>query len=286
MEIDIAFAAEARVGEGPTWDAGNGDGTLHWVDILAGRVHTSDPSTGRSSTIETGTLVGAALPRRAGGFVAATSFGFAKLDAGGSFRDELRILPDGIRMNDAKCDRAGRLWAGSTEMDFASGRGALHALAPDWSTEVILDGLTLPNGLDWSPDDSVLYLADTIERVVLAFDFDLEDPGISGSRTLIEFGHADGLPDGLTVDADGCLWIAMWEGGRIVRVSPDGEVLAEIAVPVHQPTSCAFGGPDLDVLYVTTAREGLEVGAGDPAGSVLAVTGLGVQGRQPTFFAG
>ncbi|MFF2850894.1 SMP-30/gluconolactonase/LRE family protein [Streptomyces sp. NPDC058001] len=280
----IVFPGKARVAEGPVWDAGAR--RLHWVDIPAGHLHTGDPVTGRTSSLALPTQVGAAVPRRGGGFVAATSEGFASVDTEGSMTVRRAILLDSERMNDAKCDQYGRLWAGSTTMDFHHGKGALHVLMPDWTSRVVLEGLTLPNGLGWSPDGHTFYLADSMAGEIYAFDADPEGSGLTRRRTLFRTpGHA-GMPDGLTVDAAGCLWVALWGGDRVVRISPDGDVLGELPLPVHQPSSCTFGGPGLDVLYVTSAREGLDLADDDPAGSVFAFDRVDAVGLPATAFAG
>ncbi|MFE7353129.1 SMP-30/gluconolactonase/LRE family protein [Streptomyces sp. NPDC057543] len=285
MTARIAIPGRARVGEGPVWDAGLR--RLHWVDIPAGHIHSSDPATGRTTTLRLPTQVGAAVPRRAGGFVTATAQGFASVDTDGSMTTRCALLPDGERMNDAKCDRHGRFWAGSTAMDFRPGGGALRVLLPDWTSRVVLEGLALPNGLDWSPDGRVFYLADSIAGEIYAFDTTDGDPWISRRRTLFRLPAHTGMPDGLTVDAAGCLWVAVWGGARVVRISPDGDLLGEIPLPVRQPSSCAFGGPRLDTLYVTSARDGLELPDDDPAGSVFVVDEVGgVVGLPSATFAG
>jgi sugar lactone lactonase YvrE len=258
---------------------------LHWVDIMAGSIHTSDVTTGHTETSTVPTLVGAAVPRHAGGFVAATAEGFASVDAG-VLDTRLAFLPDGSRMNDAKCDSHGRLWAGSTAMDFRRGEGYLHVLLPDWTTRVVLDGLMLPNGLGWSPDERTFYLIDTFAAELYAFNTSLNGLVLARRRVLYVFPAEMGMPDGLTVDSTGCLWIAMWGGARVVRISPDGDLLATIEMPAQQPSSCAFGGRDLDTLYVTSAREGLDLAADDPDGSVFALAGLGVAGLPPAVFGG
>lgn len=286
MAIDIAVAipAAARVGEGPFWDPGTG--RLHWVDILAGTIHTSDPNSPGQHVITLPTLVGAAVPKVSGGFVAATTEGFTDVSPDGTWATPVSVLPPGQRMNDAKCDPAGRLWAGSTDMDFAPGRGAMHVLTPDWRTEQILDDLILPNGLGWSPDGRTFYLIDTIAGEVNAFDVRPDQLAPTNRRLLARIPDSTGLPDGMTIDADGCLWIALWGGSRLIRVSPEGRTLIEIPMPVAQPSSCTFGGSDLDVLYVTTAREGLDLSPDDIAGSVLAVRGLGSCGLPGRRFGG
>lgn len=287
VDISVAVADTARVGEGPFWDGGTGQ--LYWVDILAGAVNSYTPASGERSRIVLATMVGAAVPRAGGGLVAATREGFAEAGADGVWRTRLAMLADGHRMNDAKCDASGRLWSGSTQLEFHAGEGALHVLTPDWTCRTVLAGLTLPNGLDWSPDGRTFYLVDSIAAEVYAYDVTDDGLGLARRRTLVRFGEADGLPDGMAVDADGCLWIAMWGGSRVVRLDPEGEFIAAIPLPVKQPSSVAFGGPRLDVLFVTTAREGLEptmITADALDGSVLAVRGHGATGRPATRFGG
>jgi len=161
-------------------------------------------------------------------------------------------------------------------------------LRPDWTVHTALEGLTLPNGLGWSTDDRTFYLADTMEHVLWAFDFDPESAVLGKRRVLRTFDDSGGMPDGLCVDASGRIWLAMWGGGRIAVLAPDGRLLTEIAVPVRQPSSCAFAGRDLDVLCVTSARDGLGLADDDPAadGSVLAIMGTGGRGVLAVPFAG
>lgn len=285
VSVRTLIPAAAAVGEGPVWDAAAE--RLLWVDITGGRVHTSTMD-GATSTFQTSTLVGAVAPRRAGGMVAATREGFAVITPDGVVEDRLPMLPDGQRMNDAKCDSRGRLWAGSTDVSFAEGKGALHLLQRDWTVRTVLEGLTLPNGLGWSTDDRTFYLADTMEHVLWAFDFDPETAALRRQRPLRRFEASQGLPDGLCVDASDRLWLAMWGSGRVLVLAPDGQVLDEVVVPVRQPSSCAFAGRDLDVLCITSAREGLGLAGDDPApdGSVLAATGTRAKGMPGVPFAG
>jgi len=285
LSVGTLIPAAAEVGEGPVWDPAAE--RLVWVDIPAGLVHTSSLA-GTTSTIRTSTTVGAVALRRAGGLVAATREGFAVIGTDGHLENKLTVLRSGHRMNDAKCDSRGRFWAGSTEMSFASGQGALHVLAPDWTVRTALEDLTLSNGLGWSTDDRTFYLADTLEHVLWAFDFDPDTAALSRRRALRTFADSQGMPDGLCVDAADRVWLAMWGGSRVLALAPDGAVLMEVAVPVRQPTSCAFAGPGLDVLCVTSAREGLGLADDDPApdGSVLSITGTGARGVASVPFAG
>ena len=281
ITVRTAARAAATIGEGPFWSAGSG--RLHWVDIPAGRIHTTDPARATTETVSVPTWVGAAIPR-ADGFVAATMEGFATV-VDGVLDTRLSLLESGLRSNDAKCDRSGRLWAGTNAIDFAAGAGTLRVLEPDWTTRVVLDGLTLPNGMGWSPDDATFYLIDTFNHVVWAFDFELAAGTLRNQRALHRF-DPPAQPDGMCVDTEGRLWIAIWGGAQLVQLSPAGEVLRTIAMPVQQPSSCAFGGPDLTTLYVTSARDGLEVGDDAPDGSVFAITGLGATGLPVSGFAG
>lgn len=288
-DVTVLVSARASVGEGPHWNAELG--ALHWVDIPAGALYTSIPATnespGRTSVVALPTTLGAAVPRRDGGFVAATGEGFAAVDTAGAWSTRVPLLGDGYRMNDAKCDPAGRLWAGSTAEDFTPGRGALHVLYPDWSTEVVLDGLTLPNGLGWSPDARRMYLADTYAHRVYAFDVDPVTAAVSRQRVLVDFTDTGDLPDGLCVDAAGHLWIAMWGGGRLLRCGPDGTIGIDLRVPVRQPSSCGFIGARLDRLCVTSALAGLTGrDARTPNGCVLAISGLPAPGLPVARFAG
>ncbi|TDV38562.1 SMP-30/gluconolactonase/LRE family protein [Actinophytocola oryzae] len=281
MTVEVAVPARARVGEGPHWD--ERENCLYWVDILAGHIHTTTLSDGVTRTVRLPTLVGAAVPRLRGGFVAATASGFAEVDTDGTYRPRHDLLSEHHRMNDAKCDPRGRLWAGSTHVDFEAGRGALHVLDTDWRTHVVLDGLTLPNGMGWSQDGREFYLIDSIERQVLAFDVDLDTAELGARRVVTTFPGDAGLPDGMCVDAEGTLWIAMWGGHELRRIDRHGRTLTHVPVPVEQPSSCAFGGAN---LFVTSASEDLDIPADTPDGSVLRVTGLGVTGTPGVAFAG
>jgi sugar lactone lactonase YvrE len=282
VQVTVAVRAAARVGEGPVWDAQMR--RLLWVDIPAGFVHSSSIDTGETTTARLPTQVGAVAPSATGGLVVACQEGFGFVADEGRFEVRRPVLRDGERMNDAKCDAAGRFWAGSTAMDFDAGRGALHVLRPDWSTDILLDGLTLPNGMGWSPDSRTFYLTDTVAHAIYAFDFDLARAALSARRTLIEFAEPDGMPDGLCVDSDGWLWVAMWGGGRVLRVSPAGEIRTEIALPVRQPSSCAFAGAELDLLCVTSASDGLDLDDNALDGSVFRVSGTGSAGLPQAGF--
>jgi sugar lactone lactonase YvrE len=258
MEVELVLDAHAEVGEGPAWDAEGG--RLLWVDITGRLVHLYDPTTGSDRSIDVGQHVGAAAPRAAGGLVLALRGGFGVLDLESgrvqAIGDTEASNPDN-RMNDGKCDRAGRFWAGSMSYSETGTAGSLYRLDHDHSVARVLTGVGLSNGLGWSPDDRVMYHIDSLAGTVWVHDFDAESGSISNRRPLVEVPKDQGTPDGMTVDVEGCLWVAFWGGGAVRRYGLDGTLLEEVRLPVRQVSCCAFGGPDQGDLYVTTAARGL-----------------------------
>jgi sugar lactone lactonase YvrE len=249
---------QTLLGEGARWDARRGE--LLVVDILAGRVYrgrvADDGGLSLVRAYQLPGTVGAVAPVQDDqGWVLAAGRGFAYLSPDGSLRPLAEVAPAGTRMNDAACDPQGRFWAGTLADDHHAGGGALYRLDANGHTEVMLDGLTISNGLGWSPDGATMYLVDTGPRVVHAFTFDAEGGTISDGRVLTTVAEEVGGPDGMTVDADGDLWVAIYGGGRVHRYAPDGELRQVLLVPAKQSTSCAFAGPGLHRLYVTTATE-------------------------------
>jgi sugar lactone lactonase YvrE len=263
-------------GEGPIWDGG--PGRLFWVDMLAGDVMSWEPPDGPIERRHVATVAAAIRPRQAGGLVVATQRGFALL-GGGS--DGVIPLADAfddpsLRMNDGGCDPQGRFYCGSMAYDSAPGRASLYRLDTDHSVHVVLRGVTISNGLVWSLDGSTVYYIDTPTQRVDVFDFDATESTFSNRRTVVEIPKDDGEPDGMTIDADGCLWVALWGGAAVHRYSPQGRLDAVVDVPVSQVSSCAFGGPNLDELYITTSREGR--GEREPQAGALFMSRPGVRG--------
>lgn len=256
---ELVLDAHADVGESPVWDIRASQ--LIWIDVTAGAIHRFDPASGLDRSVAVGRHVGAAALRQKRGLVLAVREGFALTDSGDD--DTLPLAPiledePCLRMNDGKCDAAGRFWAGSMayDTDRGAGAGALYRLGPDGIATAQLRGVTLSNGLDWSPDSRTLYYIDSPSGGVDAIDFDLADGRLGRRSRLVD--SPDGcLPDGMTVDADGALWVAWFGGGRISRYSPEGKLDRTIAVPASQVTNCAFGGSDLKDLYITSAAYGL-----------------------------
>ncbi|WP_180687252.1 SMP-30/gluconolactonase/LRE family protein [Streptomyces gossypiisoli] len=275
---EVAVRAEATLGEGPTWDAAAG--RLIWIDILGSRLHTYDPATGRRATRTTPQHVGAAKPRANGGLVLNLRDGVGLLDPDGTFRWLHHDPVPGRRANDAAVAPDGALWAGTMRYDEAPGGGTLSRVAPDGSVSVVLDDVAVSNGTGWSPDGRLMYYIDSPTRRIDVFD--AVDGRVANRRPLAEIEEGAGFPDGLAVDADGCVWVALWDGGAVRRYTPRGELDRVITLPTPRVTACAFGGPDLSDLYITTARVGLD--APHPvAGSLLVIPGAGKGLAQPAF---
>ncbi|MEV5727602.1 MULTISPECIES: SMP-30/gluconolactonase/LRE family protein [Streptomyces] len=275
---EVAVRAEATLGEGPTWDAA-GDRLL-WIDILGSRLHTYEPATGRRTVRTTEQHIGAVKPRAGGGLVLNLRDGVGLLDPDGAFRWLHHEPVPGRRANDAAVAPDGALWAGTMRYDEAPGGGTLSRLTGDGTVDVVLDDVTVSNGTGWSPDGRLMYYVDTPTRRIDVFD--VEGTRVTGRRPLAEIEEGAGFPDGLTVDAEGCVWVALWDGGAVRRYTPGGELDRVVPLPAPRVTACAFGGTDLRDLYVTTARVGLT--APHPlAGSLLVIPGAGQGLPQPAF---
>ncbi len=271
--------------EGPRWHEERRE--LLWVDILGRRFHratlTADGGPGQIRTIEVDRPVGAVAPAERGGYVLAAGQGFLFVDESGSVR-ELAQPEAGhadVRMNDGACDPQGRFWAWTMAYDESPGAGTLYRLELDGSCKTMLTGLTISNGIGWSPDGRTMYLCDSGVATVEAFDFDGATGVIGGRRTLIHLDQPGVAPDGLTVDDEGDIWVGLYGGWSVRCYGPDGSLRSSVEIPAAQATSCAFGGGDRKTLFVTTGRERLEEAAlaeQPDAGRVFAVTGLGVSG--------
>ncbi|MCW8381917.1 SMP-30/gluconolactonase/LRE family protein [Streptomyces justiciae] len=275
---EVAVRAEATLGEGPTWDAATG--RLLWLDILGARLHTYDPATGHRTVRVTDQHVGAAKPRANGGLVLNLRDGVALLDPDDTFRWLHHEPVPGRRANDAAIAPDGSLWAGTMRYDEAPGGGTLTRFTPDGTAETVLDDVAVSNGTGWSPDGRLMYYIDSPTRRVDVFDHDAGK--VSNRRPFAEIEDGAGFPDGLTVDADGCVWVALWDGGAVRRYTPEGSLDRVITLPTPRVTACVFGGKDLTDLYITTARVGLET-PHPVAGSLLVVPGAGKGLQQPSF---
>jgi len=289
MNCELAFDVRLELGEGPLWD----DRTqrLLFVDIMRGHIHEFDPASGRDRIVNVGRPVGCIALTEKGDWIAAASDGFYRVDprSGGVVRmvaieAELRDN----RMNDGYVDARGRFWAGTMGMGGAREKGTLYRLDPDGRVRRMLGPVSISNGLDWSPDNRTFYYTDLALSRIDQFDFDLATGAIKNRRPFVEFPVEIGYPDGLIVDAEGFVWVALWEGGSLHRYSPDGRLDLIVPVPASQTTKCAFGGKDLQDLYVTSAWVGLDAAARAQqphAGSLFRVR-PGVSGKKINRYAG
>ncbi|MCU0568211.1 MAG: SMP-30/gluconolactonase/LRE family protein [Oculatellaceae cyanobacterium Prado106] len=247
------LTVRARLGEGPCWI--EAEQCLYWVDIYNHRVHRLHPATGEHRFFEVGEVVGCVAPAGNHRLILALRHRLAFLDTQtGEITPALTIedAPPGGRFNDGKCDPAGRFWVGMTGNQKPLGR--LYRYDPDGTLQILETGLTIPNGLGWSPDQKTFYLTDSFVRKIYAYDFDVERGSITDRRTWVNLSDETFEPDGLAIDQEGCIWSAMWNGWCIIRFDPEGREMTRIKLPVQRPTSCTFGQGQ---LYITTASVGL-----------------------------
>jgi len=284
LVADLIDNAGALLGEGPTWVCARQ--TLVWVDILAGVVHFADGSGRRIREYAVGQVVGAALPIDGGGLLLAVRDGFLTMGADGGIEPLLPFLHDGqqMRMNDAKCDPRGRAFAGSMHEGEIGLLGALYRLDDGPTATVVIDSVTVSNGLDWSPDATCMYYVDSPTRRVDTFRYDVEDGHLDKRRTLTTFNGADGVPDGLCTDETGAIWVGLHGGGAVARITPNGNLDTIIRVPCSLVTSCAFGGSDGGTLFITSATLGLDdvQRAAEPHAGALFAVRPGVTGPPAT----
>lgn len=282
MRAERITDSVAYHGEGPVWSPSWGG--LRWVDMLAGDVLSlgADGSIGRRHV---DTVVAVLRPRRGGGAVLGIERGFALEDPNGLIT---RLDPlwahDRVRMNEGGCDPDGRFYCGSMAYDRTPGAGNVYRLDPDRSVRVVVAGVTISNGIDWSPDGTLAYYNDTETGRVDVFD-DEREAGLVNRRPFVTIDPDDGVPDGLTVDAEGGIWVALNGGGAVHRYDPDGTRSAVVELPVRKVTACTFGGDDLDELYITTSREDLAPDDEPMAGSLFRAE-VGVRGRPVRAFDG
>jgi len=290
LVIERAVDCHNALGEGVTWCPRRR--VLWWVDVLAGVVHEWDPSVGRHIAYPTpfrrvGSL---ALGQQSGLALAPERGLFAWEPGSGATRLLVEVEADrpANRLNDGRCDRAGRFWVGSMHDSQFVPEGSLYRIGGDLRSACVERDIVIPNSIAFSPDDRTFYFADTRRYAIWAYDFQLSEGVITNRRLFVDFGRGPGRPDGSCVDADGCLWNATYAGGQIVRYRPDGRVDRVIDLPVSHPTCCCFGGADLDVMFVTSARFPLDAHqqTAEPlAGSMLAFR-PGVRGLPEPAFAG
>ncbi|MEH2143918.1 SMP-30/gluconolactonase/LRE family protein [Nostoc sp.] len=279
--------ARARLGEGPIWDSSQN--LLYWVDVYNHRVHQFHPTTGKNSFFDVGDVVGAIATAGADRLIMVLRDHLAFLNTQtGVVTPILEIesnLPNN-RFNDGKCDSQGRFWFGSMS-SLEKPQASLYRYDSDGSLHVMETGLTVSNGLGWSPDEKTFYLTDSPHKKIYAYDFNSVTGNISNRRICVDLTNESFYPDGLTIDSEGNIWSAMWDGWYVIRFNPKGEEILRIKLPVQLPTSCTFGGEDLQTLYITTASVGLsqaEIEKSFSSGDLFAlqtdVTGLPTYGFQ------
>jgi sugar lactone lactonase YvrE len=288
-EVRCVVDLRATVGEGPVWD--DRALVLWWVDIKTPRLFRFDPASGENRAWPMPERIGCVIPREAGGLVGAFKTGFKWIDPKtGTVTPITDPEPDrtGNRFNDGKCDRFGRLFAGTMDDAEVESTGTLYRLDPDLRVHVVRRGVQLSNGLDWSPDDRLMYYTDSPRRLIWVYDYDRDRGVLANERVFARIPDDAGVPDGLCVDAEGFVWSAHWGGSRITRYAPDGGIDRVLEMPVPQPSSCTFGGPGLATLYVTSAAIGMTEAdfAKAPHGGGLFAVEVGVRGQPVSRFAG
>jgi sugar lactone lactonase YvrE len=287
-EIRCVVDARAEVGEGPVWD--DRTNVLWWVDIKGRRLFGFDPASGQNRAWPMPEQIGCVVPRQSGGLIGGFQTGFKAIDAEtGEVTPIVDPEPDrpANRFNDGKCDRHGRLFAGTMDDAEVEPTGTLYRLDPDHSVHVMRLDVSVSNGLDWSPDDRTMYYTDSPRRVIWSYDYDPASGAMANERVFARIAPDAGVPDGLCIDAEGFVWGAHWGGWRVTRYAPDGSIDRVLEMPVRQPSSCAFGGPDLATLYVTSAAFGMTEAdlAQAPHGGLFAIE-AGVRGLPAGRFAG
>lgn len=276
------------LGESAVWSTA--ESALYWVDIRHPAIRRWNSRTGQTDSWTMPELVGSIALRRDGGLLVALRRSLAFFDPASGALEHVAAPEEDrpqMRFNDGRCDRRGRFWAGTMNNDTRAPEGALYRLDATHRLVKIADGFSIPNSLAWSPDGTTLYFADSLRYAISAYDFEPETGELGAQRPFAQT-QSPSIPDGSTVDAEGYLWNAEYDGWRVVRYAPDGSVDRIVELPVQRPTSCAFGGPNLDLLYITTATQRLTAGelARQPlAGAVLAIE-PGVRGLPEPAYIG
>ncbi len=254
-KAELEFQIQAELGEGPLWDHINK--RLFWVDILGQKLHMYDPATGENTAFQMPSAIGTVVAKDLNSVVVALVDGIYVFDL---IEEELELLSDveaeltGNRFNDGKCDPNGNLWVGSMPWEQGLPTGNLYRVDPKGEAIMMKDSVSISNGIVWSSDAKTMYYIDSPTSKIMAFDFNPEDASISNERVAVHVSEEDGTPDGMAIDENDNLWVGLWNGDAIAQYDPrSGKMISKVEVPAHNVTACAFGGPDLDILYITTA---------------------------------
>jgi L-arabinonolactonase len=289
VKINRVDTEHCLVGEGPLWDVA--EQALYFVDIVRRKVHRYDPASGLTRSWDVPNVIGSMALREGGGAVVALKDGVhaLDLDSGATSPIALPTQAPRVQFNDGKVDRRGRFVVGSGDSDLKDTQyvGTLYSLGADGKLTALDQGIAIANGPCWSPDDKTFYFSDSLPYSVFAFDYDVETGAVAGKRLFADTRELGGIPDGATADSDGLIWMAICEGAKVVAFRPDGKVERIVPMPVKLPASVMFGGPDLDLLYVTTIDPSL---LGRPpeegAGGMFVIEGLGARGLPEPRYAG
>lgn len=293
MQWKLATDHISVLGESPIWD--HRLKIIHWVDISSGVIHSLDPDSGKHQQFGTGEYTGMVALTESGKLLAAVGRDIELIDTrnNANARKTIASVEPGFednRFNDGKCDPAGRLWVGTMARSGTKGAGSLYMISADGDVQTKKKHISCSNGMGWSADRKTMYYIDTPTKKISAFDFDNATGDISNERVAVSLKNEDGFPDGMCVDAEGMIWVAMWGGGCVKRYDPKtGEKLLQIAMPAANITSCCFGGDNLTDLYITSAREGVSenVLAEQPlAGSLFVIKNCGYKGGMSIPFPG
>lgn len=287
-KVEIAYKTKANLGECPRWD--ERENVLYWLDINAGQIHRLNPESGEDEFLQFDEEIGCISLRENGGFLMATRSGFYTTEGWTTERTFIadpEAQMDKNRFNDGRCDAKGRMFAGSVYPPKDYGGASIYSLSASGEVNKWVEGLLTANGIAFSPDNSRFYYADTPSHAIQVCDYDVELGAPSNCRVFHQFPHGNGRPDGAAVDSEGFYWTALYEGGRVVRLNPEGEIVQEIAVPAKCPTMVAFGGVDLKTLFITSVgnRPDAELEEFPDSGSIFKVR-VDVAGLPDHRFAG
>ena len=289
LSYDVVTPYCCLLGEGPVWDIANQ--SICWVDILNGNIHEFTPARNEHRRIAVKDKIGAVAICSNGDFLAALKSGLAFVNRGSGkikalYHPEIHLSTN--RFNDGKCDPAGRFWAGTMAISEKANAGSVYMIEKDLSHSVKIEGVTISNGMAWSPDNKTFYFIDTPTFEVVSYGYDIKTGAITNRKVAITIPMKEGFPDGMTIDGEGMLWIAHWDGWQVARWNPHtGQKLLQIPLPVARITSCTFGGVNLQDLYVTSASVGLTEKQHEEqplAGSLFVIKNCGYQGIQAVAF--